>query len=235
MIIELPTTSTGRVAPRRPPRLGFFHFSNNNLAIRKACAVDLGGYDEEMQTSEDVELCMRLAVGRRWVACREPGVIIRHKARRTVAALRRQIWGWGIRLGLAYRKTGRRGFYVYRIDPRTQSIRQGMELPFVPGLACVFVADFHILHVLVLAAVALCVAGAWLPAAACALPAVALLRRYVEPVRDRMPGRWQTVKLALVHYIADWTFLLACFVGGLRAGMLLVSAPILPPRARAER
>lgn len=235
MIIELPTTSTGRIAPRRPPRLGFFHFSNNNLAIRKACAEDLGGYDVEMQTSEDVELCMRLAVQRRWVACREPGVIIRHKARRTLAALRRQIWGWGIRLGLAYRKSGERGFYAYRIDPRTQSIQHGIELPFVPGLTCIFLADFHLLHALLAGALALAVLGAWIAAGLCLLPAAVLVRRYLDPVRDRAHGPWHAAKLAAVHYLADCTFLLACFTGGLKAHMLLVSAPIFPPRGKAER
>ena len=82
MIIELPILPSNRAAKRY--QMSFFHFSNNNLSIRRDCAQAIGGYDPDMRTAEDVEICFRVALSDRWVACREPGVVVRHKARRTL-------------------------------------------------------------------------------------------------------------------------------------------------------
>src|SRR5260221_2064727 len=108
MIIDLPllpdridTQSAGR-----PIRMGFFHFSNNNLSIRRQCAREIGMYDLNASKSEDVDLCFRVALDPNWVAWRANEAIVRHKGRRTLWGLIAQMWGWGLYLGYPYSKTG---------------------------------------------------------------------------------------------------------------------------------
>ena len=220
MIIELPGEPGERLGKRY--KAGFFHFSNNNLAIRRQCAIDLGLYDPKALTSEDVDLCFRLALHPSWVACREPGVVIRHKARRTVRQLVRQMWGWGIRLGRAYRKTGLQGVFLYWVGSRTKTITRDVEINRGPQLVCVFATDFHMAHVLAFCAVIVLATGFPLVAAALGLLAAGYLWRYLGDVRRVRLGPWATLKLSVVHYLANVSFLTASFVGGLRSGMILI-------------
>ena len=156
MIIELPVLpGQHRIAKRY--KMGFFHFSNNNLAIRKACADELGGYDPHLPTAEDVDLCFRLALSPSWVACREPGVIIRHKARKTLRATLRQMWNWGINFARPYLRTGRTGIYLYWISPQLKTITRDLEIASFPILVNVFATPFHVLHALTALAVLLAV------------------------------------------------------------------------------
>ena len=232
MIIELSVLPTKGVGKHY--KMGFYHFSNNNLAIRKQCAQDLGMYDPEALTSEDVDLCFRLALDSHWVACREPGVVIRHKARRTLRALLRQMWGWGIRLGRPYSKTGYRGFYAYRVSPKTHTIDFDLELGWVPGLACIFLTDFHFTHLLAGAGLVAWLAGSTALGTAFLLAAGFTFWRYLADVRRIGLPLWSTVKLAVIQYAANLAFISASFVGGLRSGMLLIPASILPPRGASE-
>ena len=142
MIIELPfDTSKSPVLKRY--RMAVFHFSNNNLAIRRSCARDLGDYDLAAKKSEDVDLCFRLAKSPKWVALREQGVTVRHKARRSFGAMIRQLWGWGFHVGWPYKKTGLRGLHLYWFDARKRKITRDLELPFLPFLVCAYFTDLH--------------------------------------------------------------------------------------------
>lgn len=228
MIIELPVLP-GTSASRRF-RLGFFHFSNNNLAIRRQCAEDIGGYDPRMRTSEDVDVCFRVAQHEKWVACREPGVVVRHRNRRTVPAMVKQLWGWGINVGQAYRKTGIKGLYLYWVSQRQRTITHDAEVERFPLLVAGFLTSFHLAHVTGLAAlVALFMGRAWIAAGLFAIT-VATLIPWVWILVERELGAWKTLKLACVTYLANATFMTAAFLGGLRAGIVFIPAPMLPTR-----
>jgi hypothetical protein len=235
MIIELPsTTSDWRGGRVRRYRMGFFHFSNNNLALRAACARDLGGYDPGATRSEDVELCLRLARDTRWVALREHGAVLRHKARGTFRGFVKQLWGWGTHLGYAYRRTGLTGLHVYRVRTSDHQIGFAWEAPRVPFLACVFVTDVHLFHAWLLAAV---VAGA-LGALAVAAPAAAVALAYLwsslgDERRAGLPPL-ETAKLAALHWVANVTFVTSGVLSGLRHGILLVPASIFRPSTPSE-
>jgi hypothetical protein len=225
MIIELP------VLPNRPGgaarhRMGFFHFSNNNLAIRKQCALDVGKYDPEMRTSEDVEICFRVAMSGHWVACREPGVVVRHRNRSTIGAMVKQLWGWGINLGRAYRKTGIHGAYLYWVSPSSQTITADAESPRFPGLVCGFITTFHLAHLFAIAGLAALVLGHPLLAAAQGIATLAFVR--LRSFAGRGLGIVGALKLIVVSYLANVAFMTAAMIGGLRAGMLLIPAPIFP-------
>src|SRR5665213_2580126 len=95
----------------RPIRMGFFHFSNNNMSVRKECARDVGMYDPAAKKAEDADLCFRVALNHKWVAWRENAAVVRHKGRTSCWRLLKQMWGYGYYVGYPYSKTGIRGTY----------------------------------------------------------------------------------------------------------------------------
>jgi len=228
MIIELPVMPA-EGAPRRY-RMGYFAFSNNNLAIRKRCAEEIGMYHPEARTSEDVDICFRAANSPTWVLCREADMTIRHKARKSLAAMRRQLWGWGIKLGRPYVGTGVTGAYLYWVDATQHTITRAVELPRVPFLCLMFLTDFHVAHVLALLAIGLALGGLGWLAALSAAGALFCLWRALRDVRFAGLSPWVTLKLAAVHYVANTTFLTAAVISGFRHGMILLPASIFPPR-----
>lgn len=233
MIIELPILPSNKAARRF--RMAFFHFSNNNLSIRRECATSVGGYDPDMRTSEDVEICFRVALSDHWVACREPGVVVRHKARRTLAGMVKQLWGWGINLGKAYRKTGRRGIYLYWVSPTEYAIAGDLEVEHFPFLVTGFFTVFHVAHLAALGAIVLALAGASAFALLAAAVAAGLLIYAMHNVTGRGLGAWRTFHLGCLAYLANVTFMTAAFLGAIRAGIIYVPAAMFPPAASSER
>ncbi len=227
MIIELPVLPSDATVPRY--RMGYFAFSNNNLAIRKRCAEELGMYDPAARTSEDVDICFRTAHSPTWVLCRELDMTIRHKARKSLGALRRQLWGWGIRLGRPYAGTGVKGIYLHWVNGAQRTITRYVEVRHFPWLVCAFVTDFHVAHGLALAALLLAAFGrGWLATAAGA-GALVCLWRALRDVRLAGLSPWDTVKLAAVHYMANAVFITAAVISGFRHRIVLLPASVLPP------
>ena len=229
MILELPGVDPG--TPDRRLTLGFFHFSNNNLAVRKACIRDVGDYDEAVPSSEDVDLCFRVALSRDWVACREPGVRIRHKARGDVRGLVRQMWGWGRHLAGPYQRARRKGLFLYLVSSKGNHIQRALEWPRFPLYVVAMPTVFHGMHAAALLALACGVAGFVPGVLAAALATLLLARRWAAPALAFRGSPGRRVRIVVLHYLANAAFLGAAFVGGLRRGMVLVPASILPPRA----
>lgn len=236
MIIELPGSSadyhTGTV---KQYRMGFFHFSNNNLSIRRACAEAVGKYDLRASKSEDVDICIRVARAPDWVALREEGNVLRHKARKSFGAFVRQMWGWGFHVGYPYKKTGMRGFHLYWVDAREHRITFDLEFERFPLLVCLFLTDFHMLHLFA----ALALVGGWLGGALVAAPlaavALAFGWRYLHDDRTAGLGFWPTVSLAAHHYVANVVFVTAATLGALPHGVGLLQCSIFRPTAPKAR
>jgi hypothetical protein len=233
MIIELP--SNLHRLNRRPPRMGFFHFSNNNLSIRRACAREIGMYDPQAIKSEDVDLCFRVALSPRWVACRDDEALVRHKGRRTLSGVIRQMWGWGFYLGYPYAKTGIRGLYAYWLNSHECAITREFELARFPLLVCAFVADFHVAHVLAVVALIAAWMGHAVLATAALAGALAAAFSYLRHVMQSGLRPWATLKLAGVHYLTNVAFNAAGFLGALRHRVLLVPGSVLRPHGSAKR
>jgi hypothetical protein len=232
LIIELPNTvvefDAGSI---KQYRMNFFHFSNNNLAIRKECARDLGMYDLKARKSEDVDICFRIARDPDWVALREKGSTLRHKARRSLWGLLRQIWGWGFHVGYPYSKTGIRGVYLYWIDARDCRIARGFETDRFPFLVCVYFTDFLLAHLLLVPAAGALLAGHPLWGLTLGAPGLIFLWRFSAEARRAATGFWKKAALSLVHYLVNVTYMTAAVAGGLRHRVLLVPASIFRPRA----
>jgi GT2 family glycosyltransferase len=71
-----------------------------NMAVRKTIALELGGFDEALDTGPplpgggDLDLFYRIARAGRPIVY-EPSMLVFHRHRRTDRALRRQYWTWG--------------------------------------------------------------------------------------------------------------------------------------------
>jgi hypothetical protein len=215
--------------------MSFFHFSNNNLSIRRDCALAIGGYDSDMRTAEDVEICFRVALSDRWVACREPGVVVRHKARRTLTGMVKQLWGWGINLGKAYRKTGKRGIYLYWVGSTRHTIAGDFEIDRFPMLVTGYFTAFHAAHLAAFGAVVAGLVGVWPVAAVLTVAGAALLIYAMHNVGGRGLGIWKTFQLACLAYLANVVFMAAAFLGAIRAGMIYVPAAIFQQTTTSER
>lgn len=233
MIIELPILPSNRAAKRY--QMSFFHFSNNNLSIRRDCALAIGGYDPDMRTAEDVEICFRVALSDRWVACREPGVVVRHKARRTLGGMVRQLWGWGINLGKAYRKTGKRGIYLYWVSSTEHAITGDIEIARSPVLVTGYFTVFHVAHFVALGAVVSALAGAWPIALILACAATGLLLYAMHNVTGLGFGPWRTFQLGCLAYLANVVFMAAACLGAIRVGIVYVPAAIFQQSTNSER
>lgn len=232
MIVDLPFSfnmNSPREAQGRPFRMGFFHFSNNNLSIRRSCAINVGMYDVRATKSEDVDLCFRVALSPRWVAYREDAAVVRHKGRRTLWALILQMWGWGFYVGYPYAKTGIRGVYLYWLNARKHKGHR-LEMDSFPVLVCLFATEFHVANGLAIVALLAALTGhAALAAGALAVMLLAA-RGYLYEVIHAGFRPWDTLKLAAVHYVTDVAFVVATFVGALRHRVILLPSPVFPPK-----
>jgi hypothetical protein len=213
----------------RPVRMGLFHFSNNNLSIRRKCARDVGMYDPAVR-AEDVDLCFRIALTTDWIPCREKGMVVRHKGRRTMGALLRQMWGYGYKVGYPYSKTRVRGAYLYFLDGLNRKLLWKAELTKLPFLVCVFASEFYILQAaLVLSLLGLLSGRLWLAFGGLAVGTWAA-RRYILDLDRGDLSVANYVKLTLLRYLTDCTYIVGGIIGGLRHGVILLPCPVFPSR-----
>jgi hypothetical protein len=235
MIVFLPGQSSDQTAwvfqskPFKEYKLAFFHFSNNNLSIRKSCALELGKYDLNALKSEDVDICFRLGLNPHWVAVREQGSFVRHKPRKTFMALLKQMWGWGHHVGYPYSKTGIHGVYFYWLHWKTHRIAFDFQLERFPILICAFITDFHLMHLFSFAFILLALSGSGLAAALTGLFTILFCARYLydDWITDLRPLK--KLQVAGTHYLANLIFSIAAFTGGLKHGIILIPSSIFPP------
>jgi hypothetical protein len=232
MIIELPLfsdSSRRNQANARPIRMGFFHFSNNNLSIRRQCARDVGMYDLKATKSEDVDLCFRVAMSPKWIAWREDNAVVRHKGRRTLWGLITQMWGWGLYVGYPYAKTGIRGVFLYWLNGRNHTLVGRFETDRFPILVCAFPTDFYFVNAFtILLVLAACFGQWWLTLIAIAGLAWAT-PRYLADIRKVTMLPSAKVKLAIVHYLTNVAFTAAAFLGALRHRIILIPSSVFRP------
>ena len=75
-----------------------------NLAVRRDAALAVGGWNEDMMTSEDVDFCTRLLRRYPGPIRYAPGALLFHRNRDTDAGLQRQAWTYGEGVADTYRR-----------------------------------------------------------------------------------------------------------------------------------
>jgi GT2 family glycosyltransferase len=117
------------LGPNRPDDL-FFPYSAGafgtgaNHAVRRSVAMELGGYDEALgpgtiaPAGEELDFFLRL-IQAGWTLAYEPGAVVWHDHRRDMAALRRQMYTYGVGLSAYAFKHARRPRAALEIAFRT--------------------------------------------------------------------------------------------------------------------
>jgi len=75
-----------------------------NMAVSRSAALAIGGWNEEMMTSEDVDFCTRLLARYPAPIRYAPGAVLFHRNRSSDAALKRQAWSYGEGVADTYRR-----------------------------------------------------------------------------------------------------------------------------------
>ena len=233
MLIELPAVAANIALCRaKLYKAAFFHFSNNNLSVRRSCIRDIGGYDPRCRKSEDVDVSIRIARSPSWVALRERGCVVGHRPRETVSDFLRQMWGWGAYLGYPYSKTNMKGIYLYWVNSRRHVFTRKLEIQRFPFMVCLFLSDFHVAHAFLALALIAGLCGYPPLAAVCAAFAAVFLYRYSHDDRSLGLPPLKTLQIALLHYMANAAFITATVLGSLRRKILLVPSSIFRTGAR---
>ena len=181
-------------------------FSNNTLCLRRSMVDQIGLYDPELQASEDVDICARIARDR-WLIYKCPDMVLFHRPRPGLLSLLKQWWGYGLNIPKVYRKysPGHLEFFLYWPPNRFIQLVQKDELPLT---CCVFLHPFLVMHALGAAALALHSGPlGWL--------ALLSLVLYVLP--DLAGGlRLRSLQVALIRYLLNWVFTCSHLVGAWR-------------------
>jgi len=75
-----------------------------NLAVRREAALSIGGWDEDLLRSDDIDFSCRIL--RKFSTCirYQPGAIIFHRNRSTDEGLKKQAWGYGYGAAVMYKR-----------------------------------------------------------------------------------------------------------------------------------
>jgi len=131
-------------------------FATANLAIRREALHEVGLFDGQYQTGEDVEWGIRLAKTK-WELFFEPKALIHHKHRTTLGALLKQWFRYGYYHPYIFKKHTSKSIKIFLPTHKGMgwssvqfSTLLGFPLPFY---ALIFLTPFHMLHLLFLAIV----------------------------------------------------------------------------------
>jgi hypothetical protein len=216
----------GYLPTDRPPAIRGF-FPNCNLALRRSAWEELGGYDEELSTAEDMELCRRAAAAGRQLFF-EPGAACRHQARPSLGALARQWWSYGVGSAAVQRRHRDAALEVFwsgEITPHIHRFRRLAAIERSPVSALVFATPFRVAGGLAVAAAIAAAAAGW-PVATTTGAAAALALGWAvsrHPATRRTPW-WRLPELVAVLTVIDLGSLLGGLWGGLRQRMLYLLA-----------
>jgi glycosyltransferase involved in cell wall biosynthesis len=75
-----------------------------NVAVRRSAAIEIGGWDESMLTTEDVDFCYRILQKFSEPIHYAPNALLLHRNRSTLEDMQRQAWTYGEGSGKLYAK-----------------------------------------------------------------------------------------------------------------------------------
>ena len=203
-------------------------FGGANVAFRKACLAELGGYDPMTKLGEDTDICIR--------AFRSPWQMFSMRTARNLHRSNHGLWTFlkkwclhGYYMAQMFRRYNQRAFEVFlREGARSDG---GLDWVCVwyarrtPLRSIVFLSDFLIMNGCV---AALLFAGLWPPWVCAALAVVGLIAaaRYFRGDFAYSARLAHVPVNAAYRWLWNAAWLLGGLVGGVRHGMLLVNPPI---------
>jgi cellulose synthase/poly-beta-1,6-N-acetylglucosamine synthase-like glycosyltransferase len=107
-------------------------FPTANAAYRKKDLIDIGGFDENLFTGEDVDVCIRMHQAKK-VLWFESSAKVYHRSREDFKGLVKQWWGYGFYHPFLYRKYGKeRRITIYRYNLKegeSEAIKEVFSIP----------------------------------------------------------------------------------------------------------
>ncbi len=201
-------------------------FATANLAVRRKALDEIGPFDINCKTGEDIELGIRLS-RTKWELFFEPRAVIKHKHRTSVGQLLRQWYGYGQYHPYIFKKHTSKCIKIYfpkNKEPGWSYLRFSriFGLP-VPFHVSIFIMPFHILNVfLALALFSAVLKLTWLSIFALAAWLASWLyfsgRDFFENVILKRNPRW--VVYSALRYIVNWAYVCGAFIAGLRIGVI---------------
>ena len=100
------------------------------------------------------------------------------------------------------------------------------ETGYFPILVCAFATSFYFINALVLLLISAAYSGRTFMGVLVIAGLLWLAPRYLTGVRHLGLSTWDTLKLAVAHYLANLTFTTAAFAGALRHRVILIPSSI---------
>ena len=198
------------------------HISNCNLCLRRDVILSLGGYDPHCSASEDLELCARISTSQ-WLMFYCADMVVFHHARRSVSALLKQWWSYGKFVPYVFGKYNRGQWEVFLNRPGKglHQYEQILYLENMPGSVCIFVTGYLLFHLLLFAAVLCAIFHHYIWAPLFLGASLFPLWNYLS--RDFETGvTINSIKVACLRYLLNWTFFIAHIVSGFKQGALYI-------------
>jgi hypothetical protein len=207
-------------------------FPTVNMAVRRAALADIGGFDESLVTSEDIDFCIR-ALDSRWELFYNPDIRVEHAARPTVRALMKQWFDYGLYHSRLFHKHNQCSVEILLPSPwhETRSFTAAFFLPAREGSsgrpkAIVFVTSFAILHLALAGALASGALGFPVASAAATLVAAAAAGGYFAQDLATAAPLAERLRNAGLRYLVNLAMVGGGLLGGLRDGFLYVDAAV---------
>lgn len=201
-------------------------FSGDNVAFRRQALSQVGSYDKNCYSGEDQDMCLRVA-GAGWDLYFEPKAIVRHKNEMSLRAFIRKWFNYGFHHPYIFKKHGAKGLKIYQTSKRSEKgalykclFDKGFRFDIL-----IFLTPFLIMHIILALAILFAIIGLYIPAIIGGLITLAVAVSYF---RSDIGGKniLRTPAFVFLRYAANVALLLGGFLGGVKLGMLYVSATL---------
>jgi cellulose synthase/poly-beta-1,6-N-acetylglucosamine synthase-like glycosyltransferase len=196
-------------------------FAGMNLAVRRDAFRDIGPFDEDLRTGEDMDFCIR-AADSAWEVYFDPDATVSHHNRSTLTGLVKQWFDYGYYHAALFAKHGRHAIEVFAFNRHPLS--HVLYTPLftrtrAPFRAVLFLTTFAAFHALLLAGLLALACGLLRTATVLLLGALvgALLH-----FREDLEGPGRGVMTPVLRYVVNASLVTGGLLGGLRRRYLFV-------------
>ena len=201
-------------------------FAGANVAFRRQAIGQAGPYDENCVTGEDQDMCLRIAnIG--WELYFEPRAKIRHKNRLTLRSLVRQWFNYGFNHPYLFKKYNSKHLEVYRPKKKNKkgNIYKCIFKRWFPFHTVIFITPFFVLHIFLILAILCILLGLDICSIVFGSITLAIATFYFKSDIN-IRHLFRSISFIFLRYIANLSLLLGGFLGGLKLGIIHISATL---------
>lgn len=202
-------------------------FATANMAIRKKVFDEIGFFDTNCKTGEDVDLSVRLSKTR-WELYFEPKAIIKHKHRSSFKELLKQWYGYGRYHPYIFKKHNERCMEIYYLTPNKGIGWSSLRLSSIFGLPfpfhiLIFATPFHMFNLFFAITAASLILKLYLLAVLSSVGVLCFGKRlFFSNIKAGIKDK--EMSYSLIRYAVNWAYVIGAFLGGLKTGVFYVEA-----------